>query len=118
MREEDVSAIEPTLTPYVSSLTHPADGGALDVRAPGPSPEEDADEHACAERRRSAVARGLAVLNPRERLIVERRLLEDEPESLGALGRTLAVSRERVRQIESRAREKLRAEILHPEALL
>ncbi|MBN9000300.1 MAG: RNA polymerase factor sigma-32 [Rhizobiales bacterium] len=58
-----------------------------------------------------------ATLSPREaRIVTERRLREDgaTPESLGA---TLGISKERVRQIESRALEKLKAALLreHPQ---
>ena len=36
------------------------------------------------------------------------RLANDEPESLSELGKTLSVSRERVRQVQQRASEKFR----------
>lgn len=53
----------------------------------------------------------LEVLDRRERLIVEQRLLADEEVSLAALGRELGVSRERARQLEARAKAKLRNEL-------
>jgi RNA polymerase sigma-32 factor len=53
----------------------------------------------------------LEVLDRRERLIVEQRLLSDEEVSLAALGRELGVSRERARQLEARAKAKLRNEL-------
>lgn len=52
---------------------------------------------------------GLQQLTPREQWIVSARFLEDEPRTLDALAQVLSISRERVRQIEKRAMEKLRA---------
>jgi RNA polymerase sigma-32 factor len=56
---------------------------------------------------RAAVAR----LDPRERFIVEQRIMSDEELSLAELGRQLGVSRERARQLEARARRKLEAQL-------
>jgi RNA polymerase sigma-32 factor len=53
----------------------------------------------------------LAILDDRERLIVEKRILSDEAASLAALGRELGVSRERARQLEARAKKKLAEEL-------
>lgn len=53
----------------------------------------------------------LSVLDHRERLIVEKRILSDESASLAALGRELGVSRERARQLEARAKKKLADEL-------
>lgn len=57
----------------------------------------------------SAVAAALAVLDPRERFIMERRIMAPSAEelSLGEIARTLSISRERVRQLEERAKYKL-----------
>ena len=46
-------------------------------------------------------------LSEREREIVKRRFLTDEPETLESLGEFFKISRERVRQIETRAFEKV-----------
>jgi len=54
------------------------------------------------------LAGALASLDRRERFIVEKRILHDEEMSLAALGRELGVSRERARQLEARAKHKLR----------
>ncbi len=47
-------------------------------------------------------------LSDKERLIFEERMISDDPKTLQALGKSFGVSRERVRQIESRIKKKLR----------
>ena len=53
------------------------------------------------------LAEAIATLNERERAILIERRLTDEPKTLEELSQTYNVSRERVRQIEVRAFEKL-----------
>ena len=53
----------------------------------------------------------LRVLNPRERRIFEARRLAEEPMTLEELSAEFGVSRERVRQIEVRAFEKVQAAV-------
>ena len=55
------------------------------------------------------LSKALLALNDRERLIIEARRLKEEPETLESLGERLGISRERVRQIETRAFEKMTA---------
>ena len=57
---------------------------------------------------REALDAALVVLNPRERRIVEARMIAEDPRTLEQLGAEMGVSKERVRQIEERARMKLR----------
>jgi DNA-binding CsgD family transcriptional regulator len=59
------------------------------------------------DNRRKALSDALTVLNERERRIFEARRLADEPITLDELADELGVSRERIRQIEMRAFEKL-----------
>jgi RNA polymerase sigma-32 factor len=62
------------------------------------------------DRRRSAwLAEALDELSPRERRIIRERRLREVSATLEELGRELGVSKERVRQLESRALLKLRA---------
>jgi RNA polymerase sigma-32 factor len=60
-----------------------------------------------AQNRRKALGDALTVLNERERRIFEARRLADDPVTLEDLASEFAVSRERVRQIEVRAFEKV-----------
>jgi RNA polymerase sigma-32 factor len=59
------------------------------------------------DNRRKALGAALGVLNDRERRIFEARRLVDEPITLEELADEFGVSRERVRQIEVRAFEKV-----------
>jgi RNA polymerase sigma-32 factor len=57
--------------------------------------------------RRALLAQAMSVLNDRERDVLMARRLSDEPETLEDLSARYGVSRERIRQIEVRAFEKL-----------
>jgi RNA polymerase sigma-32 factor len=59
------------------------------------------------DNRRKALGEALTVLNDRERRIFEARRLADDPITLEELADEFGVSRERVRQIEVRAFEKV-----------
>lgn len=77
--------------------------------------DEDADQASdYAERdelelRRELLVEAMDVLNERERDILTQRRLSDEPVTLEDLSQSYDVSRERIRQIEVRAFEKLQA---------
>ena len=71
----------------------------------------EADEYA---KRRRLVAQALTGLNQRERRIIEARKLSEEPLTLEHLSGEFGVSRERVRQIEVRALEKIRHAVAAP----
>lgn len=51
-------------------------------------------------------------LNPKEQLVFKKRLMTDSPCTLREVGEDLCVTRERVRQIELRVREKLKEDLL------
>ena len=80
-----------------------------------PGSMEPQDVVVARRRRHSGIqtrlAGALSVLDERERLIVEKRILSDDSASLAALGRELGVSRERARQLEARAKRKLAEEL-------
>ncbi|HEY7458803.1 MAG TPA: RNA polymerase sigma factor RpoH [Xanthobacteraceae bacterium] len=64
------------------------------------------------DNRRAALKNALGVLNDRERRIFEARRLADEPITLEELADEFGVSRERVRQIEVRAFEKVQQAVM------
>ena len=73
-------------------------------------------EGALANREETAVKRkilqkALAKLNEREQYIVKNRMLTENPQTLDDIGVKFGISRERVRQIEKRAFEKLSSEV-------
>ncbi|HTJ01456.1 MAG TPA: RNA polymerase sigma factor RpoH [Methylovirgula sp.] len=63
------------------------------------------------DNRLGALHQALTVLNPRERRIFEARRLSDDPITLEQLSDEFDISRERVRQIEVRAFEKVQAAV-------
>jgi RNA polymerase sigma-32 factor len=79
--------------------------------------DEDADQAGAYEARdeldarREMLSAAMDVLNERERDILTRRRLVDDPVTLEELSEGYGVSRERIRQIEVRAFEKLQARI-------
>jgi RNA polymerase sigma-32 factor len=73
----------------------------------GPSQETVLANAEEGQNRLSALRDSLEVLNPRERRIFEARRLADDPITLEELSTEFGVSRERVRQIEVRAFEKV-----------
>jgi len=73
-----------------------------------PSPEAIVVEQDETDRQRRALMAAIDVLDGRERSIFEARLLADDPPTLEDLSAKFKVSRERIRQIEARAFEKVR----------
>jgi len=69
--------------------------------------------HQIGDRLRDAVRHAIADLDQRERYIVENRLMADSEDelSLAEIGRRLGVSRERARQLEARAKRKIKSRI-------
>lgn len=65
-----------------------------------------------------ALRDAVAALDDRERFIVQARLLAEDEISLAEIGRKLGVSRERARQLETRAKDKLRRHLFELAQLL
>jgi RNA polymerase sigma-32 factor len=118
----DVALMDSRLSGPDVSLNAPvaeADGAGSDrqdfIVCTAPLPDETVGEAIDRERRVVWLHGALAALNERElRIVAERRLAEDGA-TLESLGQKLGISKERVRQIENRALEKLRFELVKSE---
>jgi len=75
-------------------------------------PDEVVGEAIDGERRYEWLQSALTVLSERELRILRERRLSDDGETLEALGTKLGISKERVRQIENRALEKLKKALI------
>lgn len=84
------------------------------LEADGISQEEELADNQEQYQLRERLRVAVESLDPRERYIVEVRMMADDDDelSLAEIGRRLGVSRERARQLESRAKKKLRARLL------
>ena len=72
-----------------------------------PTVEEALMEHQEQSIRNQKLAAAIATLNPREQEIVKARFLTEDPITLEDLGKQFQISRERVRQIETKAFQKI-----------
>lgn len=75
----------------------------------GESPEAAASAAQDQRQRERAVRDALSTLPERERKVLKRRYMMSEQSTLEELGRELGVSRERVRQLEERAKGRMRS---------
>lgn len=116
VRKDDVHAMNNRLSGRDRSLNAPIgeDGDAERVDLlmdDGPNQEETLETRQEVRRSRDLVREALKVLNERETYIITQRRLIDDPVTLESLGEHYGLSRERVRQIEARAMQKLEARI-------
>ncbi len=77
-----------------------------------PTPEDQVVAASETRLRRDRLAAGLSELPPRERFIIGRRFFAEPKPSRASLGAELGLSKERVRQLEVRALERLRNVLL------
>lgn len=115
----DVALMDSRLSGPDSSLNAPLmedESGSADRQdflvSDSPLPDEMVSTSIDDERRVLWLTDALDVLSERELRIIRERRLQDEGATLEALGSELGISKERVRQIETRALEKLRAALL------
>ena len=82
-------------------------------------PSEDLDQELFVsqkqelDEKKSLLHRSIKILNDRERKIIEDRKLSNNPKTLEELSKKYKISRERIRQIETRAFEKLQKAMLN-----
>ncbi|NIX75208.1 RNA polymerase factor sigma-32 [Microvirga terricola] len=122
----DVALMDARLSAPDASLNAPvldADAGNSAERVEflvdtSPLPDESVSEVIDSERRVRWLRQALEVLNERELRILRARRLDEEQVTLEFLGDRLGISKERVRQIENRALEKLKRALIekHPYA--
>src|SRR4051794_33268280 len=116
--EADVAMMDSRLSAPDSSLNAPLadDSGSTErmdfLISDDPLPDEVASDTIDVERRLVWLRAALSALNARELRIIEERRLTDDGATLEALGETLGISKERVRQIEARAMEKLKVALV------
>ncbi len=113
--EADVATMDARLSGPDTSLNAPIgdDGEGSSDRmdflvADAPLPDEVVSDSIDTERKTAWLSTALQSLNERELHIIRERRLQDDGATLESLGQTLGISKERVRQIENRALEKLR----------
>ena len=113
--EKDVALMDSRLSAPDHSLNAPVsndeEGGAdrMDfLVSDDPTPDVIVEGMIDDERKVDWLHKALDVLNERELKIIRERRLRDEGATLEALGTVLGISKERVRQIENRALEKLK----------
>lgn len=113
--ESRLSASDRSLNAAVPGMDS-GEGGSMEwqdlLADDRPDPEDETTDAHDADVRRRWLARALETLSERELFIIKRRRLSEEGETLESLGQELGISKERVRQVEHQALNKLRAALL------
>ena len=121
MGVEDVEVMQARLYAGDRSLNAPmreadAEDGSLEwqdiLACERALPEETVMETRDSRRRSEWIEEAMEALSERERLIVRERRLREDTATLETLGHRLGLSKERVRQIEHRAIDKMREALL------
>ena len=116
--EADVANMDSRLSAPDSSLNAPlsADPDSMErmdfLVCDDPLPDEVVCETIDIERRNTWLKDALGALNPRELRIIEARRLKLDGATLAELGDAMGISKERVRQLEARALEKLKVALV------
>jgi len=77
-----------------------------------PNPEETVEDFKDGKLKKDFIDKAISTLNDREKTIIKLRKLKEKSITLDELGQMLKISKERVRQIETKALEKLKTAIL------
>jgi RNA polymerase sigma-32 factor len=118
--KDDVASMAVRMAGNDVSLNAPmtdSDGGAASDRMDflvdsQPLPDAIVEDSIDGDRRLNWLRTAFGVLNDREARIIRERRLQDEAATLESLGERLGISKERVRQIENRAIEKLKRALI------
>jgi RNA polymerase sigma-32 factor len=112
--EEDVKDVEKAL--HAKDVSFDAPVGDQDERtrgdvfaAPGPTVEEDVARRELQQKVHGAIAKFRKGLGDRERMILDDRLLSDDPVTLQVIGERFGTTREAVRQAETRLMDRLKS---------
>ncbi|WP_419906804.1 RNA polymerase factor sigma-32 [Hoeflea sp.] len=103
-----LSGADTSLNAPVSDSESPGSDRIEFLKSDDPLPDEQVGIMIDQERRSEWIKSALGKLNPREMKIIQERRLSENGATLEALGTSLGISKERVRQIENRALEKLK----------
>lgn len=77
----------------------------------GPRPDELVDEADTSAKQAAIISGMLAKLNQQQRAVIRMRFLSDDPLTLEEAGQRMGVTRERIRQIEAKALDRMRREV-------
>ncbi|MCH8683857.1 RNA polymerase factor sigma-32 [Pedomonas mirosovicensis] len=118
VRLKDVEVMEARLTGYDRSLNAMVgeDGESewMDFLASdAPQPDEELEEINDSRVKMDLLRDAMKILSEREMTIIRERRLGDDSVTLAALGERLGISKERVRQIETQALNKLRTALIN-----
>ncbi|MDP6788064.1 MAG: RNA polymerase factor sigma-32 [Rhodospirillales bacterium] len=117
----EVAAVARRMAGGDQSLDQPLSGNAdegqttlLDhLASEAPTPEETVAAASEISFISETIGKALAMLPPREEFIIRQRYFEEARQTFEAIGREIGLSKDRVRQLEARALEKLR-DVLRP----
>ena len=102
--------------PLEAPITPDGESAAEIIASDQEGPDLIAEHAIDSERLQDRLANALNSLGPRERLVVQRRHLDDEAETLQTIAAAMRISPERVRQIEKAALAHLRKRLEGPQA--
>ena len=113
VKPQEIMEMEQRMSGRDLSLDAPSDDDGPPRMDTVPGRELPADEKVAGEQMAglvtTRVASAMARLDARERYIIEHRVLDEEPVTFKDLGEHFGISRERARQLELRAKDKLRS---------
>lgn len=112
VRDEDVAEMDARMKGRDASLDQPVHADSqitpMDMLASADNQEDLLANQEKSIVIRAEVNKALMSLSDKEKYIIEKRLMTDEPLTLQEIGNQYRISRERARQIEERAKQKIR----------